>query len=88
MDNFTEETKQTLIESIEADFDEAEKGIKQLPGKSKLAVYIAFTYYKKLLQKLKKTPASEIIKTRIRVQDSTKFALLGKAYLKYKLNII
>ena len=88
MDNFTEETKQILIKSIEADFDEAEIGIKQLPGKSKLAVYIAFSYYKKLLHKLKKTPANEIIKTRIRVQDSMKFMLLGKAYMKYKLNRI
>ena len=88
MDNFTEETKQSLIKSIEADFDKAEIGIKQLPGKSKLAVYIAFSYYKKLLHKLKKTPANEIIKTRIRVQDSMKFILLGKAYMKYKLNII
>ncbi len=88
MDNFTEETRQILIKSIEADFDEAEKGIKQLPGKSKLAVYIAFSYYKKLLHKLKKTPANEIIKTRIRVQDSMKFMLLGKAYMKYKLNRI
>lgn len=88
MDNFTEETKQTLIENIESDFNEAEKGIKELPGKSKLAVFIAFTYYKKLLHKLKKTPANEIVKTRIRVQDSMKFILLGKAYIKYKLNTI
>lgn len=88
MDTFSEETKQTLIESIEADFNEAEKGIKELPGKSKLAVFIAFTYYKKLLQKLKNTPANKIVTTRIRVQDSTKFVLLGKAYMKYKLNTI
>jgi phytoene/squalene synthetase len=87
INNFTEETKQTLINSIEADFQEAERGIKELPGKSKLAVYIAFSYYKKLLHKLKKTPANEIIKTRIRVQDSTKFFLLGKAYMKYNLVI-
>lgn len=88
MDNFTEVTKQRLIKNIEHDFDEAEKGVKELPGKTKLAVFIAFTYYKKLLQKLKNTPSSEIIKTRIRVQDSTKFVLLGKAYIKYKLNVI
>lgn len=88
MDTFSEETKQTLIESIEADFNEAEKGIKELPGKSKLAVFIAFTYYKKLLQKLRNTPANKIVTTRIRVQDSTKFVLLGKAYMKYKLNTI
>ena len=88
MDNFTEETKQLLIKKIEDDFDEAEKGIRELPGKSKLAVYIAFIYYKELLHKLKKTPANKIIKTRIRVQDSMKLVLFGKAYMKYKLNTI
>ncbi|MGV8962527.1 MAG: phytoene/squalene synthase family protein [Candidatus Saccharimonadaceae bacterium] len=88
MNNFTEETKLCLVKNIENDFEEAEKGMKKLPGRSKLAVFIAFTYYKKLLQKLKKTPAHEIIKTRIRVQDATKFVLLGKAYMKYKLRTI
>ena len=87
-DNFTEDVKRQLIEDIENDFDEAEKGIKELPGKSKLAVYIAFIYYKKLLQKLKQTPADMIMKTRIRVPDSVKFVLLAKANLKYKLNLI
>ena len=86
--NFTEEVKEQLIEDIENDFDEAEKGIKELPGKSKLAVYIAFVYYKKLLQKLKQTPADKIVKTRIRVPDSVKFILLAKANVKYKLNLI
>ena len=86
--NFTEEVKVQLIEDIENDFDEAEKGIKELPGKSKLAVYIAFVYYKKLLQKLKQTPADKIVKTRIRVPDSVKFILLAKANVKYKLSLI
>lgn len=86
--NFNEEVKVQLIEDIENDFDEAEKGIKELPGKSKLAVYIAFVYYKKLLQKLKQTPADKIVKTRIRVPDSVKFILLAKANVKYKLNLI
>ena len=78
-DNFTEEVKDELIEDIENDFDEAEKGIRELPGKSKLAVYIAFVYYKKLLQNLKQTPADMIMKTRIRVPNGMKFILLGKA---------
>ncbi len=86
--NFTEEVKVQLIEDIENDFDEAEKGVKELPGKSKLAVYIAFVYYKKLLHKLKQTPADKIVKTRIRVPDSVKFILLAKANVKYKLNLI
>lgn len=88
MDNFTEEVKRDLIKDIENDFNEAEKGIRELPGRSKLAVFIAFIYYKKLLQKLQQTPADKIVKTRIRVPDGTKFILLGKAYMKYKLNVI
>lgn len=88
MGNFTEEVKHELINDIESDFDEALIGIKELPGRSKLATFIAFTYYKQLLQKLKQTPAEKIVNTRIRVPDGKKFMLLGKAVIKYKLNTI
>lgn len=88
MDNFTEEVKYELINDIEKDFDEAVIGIKELPGRSKLATFIAFTYYKQLLKKLKQTPAEKIVNTRIRVPDGIKFILLGKAVMKYKLNSI
>ncbi len=88
MTNFTEEVKSELIKDIEHDFELAKVGIKELPGRSKLAVYIAFIYYKKLLQKLKQTPANMIVKTRIRVADTTKAILLGKAFMNYKLNTI
>ena len=88
IDNFTEEVKGLLVKDIEKEFEEAKKGIKELPGKSKLAVYIAFVYYKKLLQKIKQTPASQVVKTRIRVPDGVKLVLLGKAYMQYMLNLI
>lgn len=88
MTNFTEEVKSELIKDIEHDLELAKVGIKELPGRSKLAVYIAFIYYKKLLQKLKQTPANMIVKTRIRVADTTKAILLGKAFMNYKLNTI
>ena len=87
-DNFTKDVKQQIVKEIESDFDEAKEGIKELPGKSKFAVYIAFIYYKKLLQKLKRTPAEKIMNSRIRVPDGTKLILLGKAYIQYKLNLI
>lgn len=85
---FDEPTKSQLIQSIEADFTEAKKGIRLLPGKSKLAVYIAYIYYKRLLVDIKRTPAIQIIQTRISVPNSTKFMLLGKAYIAYKFKII
>ena len=87
-ENFDEKLKNTLISEIEYDFSEAFDGIKLLPDKSKLAVYIAFIYYKQLLKKLKKTPASQIIQSRIRVSNPVKFFLLIKAYCLCKLKVI
>ena len=88
LNSFSDVVKYELIKNIENDFNEAKKGIKELPGKSKLAVYIAYVYYKKLLKNLKCTPANKIINSRIRVANPVKLLLLGEAYVKYQLNII
>jgi len=87
-ESFDETMKNKLIKDIESDFCEAKAGIKELPGKSKLAVFIAFVYYKQLLKNLKNTPATKVMQTRIRVSDRGKILLLGKAYIKYQFNII
>lgn len=86
--HFSDAVKQEIIANIEADFTEAKKGIDKLPGKSKLAVYIAFSYYKNLLKKLKNTPAEKIVSARIRISDSKKMSILIKSYLKYNLGLI
>ena len=88
INTFNDIVKQELIKDIENDFKEAKKGINALPGKSKLAVYIAYIYYNELLQNLKGTPANKIMDKRIRVSGSIKFMLLCRAYLKFQLNII
>lgn len=86
--NFNEDAKLEIISNIEADFAEARKGIGQLPGKSKVAVYLAYSYYIKLLKRLKETSAAKINETRIRVPDSTKLILLTDARIRYKLGLI
>jgi len=86
--SFNEDVKFKLIADIENDFKEAKKGILLLPGKSKLAVYIAYLYYKKLLQNLKLTPVDLIINKRIRVSNPVKLLLLGRAYIQYQFNTI
>lgn len=86
--SFNDEMKSKLVENIESDFLEAKKGIKLLPGKSKLAVYIAYVYYRRLLADIRRTPASQIMSSRISVPNSTKFLLLGRAYVAYKFNIV
>ncbi len=85
---FDENKKNILILDIENDFRDALSGIKRLPGKSRLAVLIAYTYYKKLLLKIKRTPAGRILSERIRIRNSYKVVLFGKAYVKYRLNWI
>lgn len=83
-DTFDESAKNCVIKEIESDFSEAMLGVQELPGRSRLAVLIAYTYYLQLLKKLKDTPADQIMQSRIRVSDTAKLLLLGKAYLKYQ----
>ena len=85
---FTETVKNEIIADIESDFAEASKGIEKLPGRSKLAVYMAFTYYTTLLSKLKETPAVKISESRIRVPDWYKYYLATKVRTQYKLSIL
>ena len=85
---FNEVTKKQIVEDIEKDFNNALSGIKKLPKGAKTAVYIAYLYYKKLLNKIKKTPANIILKKRIRVPNSIKFFIMLKAILLSKFKII
>ena len=83
------ESKNSIIKEIEADFDFAfKKGVLKLPVEAKFGVYMAYRYYKKLLKKLKNTPSSEIMETRVRISNPMKINLLARSYVKYKLNII
>jgi 15-cis-phytoene synthase len=83
-----EDIKISIISEIENDFNIAYKGIKELPGKSKLAVLIAYYYYQALLFKIKKAKAQKILETRIRISNRKKVILLFKAILVYKLNLV
>ncbi|MBS1533799.1 MAG: phytoene/squalene synthase family protein [Bacteroidetes bacterium] len=88
LNELNEQTKQQIIEEIEADFKAGYEGIVLLPLEAKLGVYTAYVYYKKLLAKLKQTPSTQIKQTRIRVPDYEKYGLFAKCYLSYKLKFI
>jgi 15-cis-phytoene synthase len=83
-----ENSKNEIIQEIEADFKAGFQGIVNLPVEAKFGVYTAYIYYKKLLKKLKQTPSTEIKNTRIRVPDYQKVSLLAKCYVNYRLNLI
>ncbi|WGH74285.1 phytoene/squalene synthase family protein [Tenacibaculum tangerinum] len=83
------EGKNTIIKEIEDDFDFAYKnGILKLPVEAKFGVYTAYRYYKTLLNKLKHTPSTKIMDTRIRISNPMKINLLARSYVRYKLNLI
>lgn len=88
LNNFTEDSKAQIIEEIEEDFRIAYQGIVKLPIEAKFGVYTAYVYYKKLLQKLKKTPYYEIGNSRIRVSNYTKAGLLAQSFVTYKLKLV
>ncbi|WP_295767921.1 phytoene/squalene synthase family protein [uncultured Mucilaginibacter sp.] len=85
---FNEEDKRAIEADIEKDFDDAFKGIKQLPRGTRLGVYVAYIYYRQLFKKISRTPANTILQKRIRISDTHKTALYFKAVLHQKLNVI
>ena len=82
--NFSEESKERIINEIKNDFNLALKGIKKLPNTSRLGVYTAYKYYLKLLYKLEKTPSLKIKTTRIRIPNYQKINLLLYSYFKHQ----
>lgn len=88
LNHLDEASKQEIITDIEADFEEGLSGIKKLPLEARFGVFMAYRYYSKLLDKLKKTPALEIKAARIRVPDYKKVELLTRSYVKYQLNLL
>lgn len=83
-----EVSKNRIIQEIEEDFAIGFQGISQLPVEAKFGVYTAYIYYKKLLNKLKRTPSTQIRNARIRVNNYQKMSLLAKSYVNYRLNLL
>lgn len=87
-EDFTSNQKDQIEQSINDDFVAAYEGIKLLPEGARLGVYLAYTYYKKLLQKIQSVPSSKIQDQRIRITDNYKLALLFQTYVKHRLNVM
>ncbi len=86
--NFTLTDKAIIETDIQADFEEALKGIKMLPLKARFGVYVAFKYYYSLFKKIKKTQPDAILKTRIRIPTPGKIFIVAKAALRSQLNLL
>lgn len=88
LENFNENTKAEIIADIEKDFEAGYEGIVQLPKHARLGVYVAYIYYYRLLLKIKRTNASELFQSRIRIPDNQKYALFVKSLVKHSFNLL
>lgn len=86
--NLNEVSKEKIIADIEADFNLAHAGIKELPKGARFGVYVAYIYYLSLLRKIKRTHSSEILKTRVRIPNSEKYRLLLSSAVRHAFNLL
>jgi len=82
--HFTDADKYDIIQDVKKDFAHAYKGIVQLPVGCRLGVYTAYIYYLKLLEKIERTTAVDILESRVRIPNSQKIALLAQSFVKEK----
>lgn len=84
IESLDEASKEKIILEIEDNFKSAYEGIIRLPKEARLGVYVAYRYYRNLLNKLKRTPAAKIKTARIRVPNVVKLGLLTRSYVGYR----
>lgn len=82
------EEKIKIEKEIEDDFLEAYKGILLLPKTARFSVYLAYTYYYKLLQKIKTKKVDDLLSNRIRIPNYSKLYIYFKSYLAHSLNVL
>jgi 15-cis-phytoene synthase len=88
MEQFNEQTKKMIEQSIASDFQHAYLGIRQLPRSARFGVYIAYVYYLALFKKIKNTPSHKVLNSRIRIPNPHKAQLLAYSYFKHQFNLL
>jgi phytoene synthase len=88
LENFNTDTKKEIEADIQKDFNAGLRGIKQLPKKARLGVYLAYIYYISLFRKIKNTCPEKVMHSRIRISNSKKYMLFIGSYFKHQFNLI
>lgn len=88
LERFDDTEKKKIEASIESDFHEGYAGIRQLPRGARLGVYVAYLYYKTLFKKIRNLPSEHVMKSRVRVRNRYKLAILGYSFVRHRLNLL
>lgn len=84
LQNFSDTQKVLIENEIEAEFVEALAGINKLPLSSRKGVYLAYIYYRSLLNKIKNVSAADIMNKRFRVSNAHKLMLMFGSMIKFR----
>ena len=80
VDDFNNTERDRLVADIQADLDRAKESLVQLPAGSKRAVSAAQLFFAALNDKIAATPANQLLRKRIRVNNAQKLVILVRAY--------
>jgi len=83
---FSNPEKLKIEEDIAQEFASALAGIRELPQSSRNGVYLAYTYYQKLFQKIRNKTAEQVMQERIRISNFRKLTLMFGASIRFKTN--
>ena len=84
---FNTSVKALIEADIQKDFDDSLIGIAGLPAGAKLGVKVAYLYYQKLFDKIKKLQPETITQQRVRIPNAKKLSILFGSYLENKLGL-
>jgi phytoene/squalene synthetase len=88
LQHFTDTDKRKIEQEIELELNEALAGIKKLPLSSRRGVYLAYQYYRELLEKIKLSHACTVFSKRFRISNARKLVLLCDVLLKNQMRLI
>jgi len=80
-DAFTESDKDAILDDIDRDLAIAGASMTELPRRARTAVATAHGLFARLTERCRRTPAEQIIATRIRVPDGEKLAIAVRSAL-------
>jgi len=75
VETFTEEEKVRLLDDIDADLAVSAAVLPDLPASSRRAVALAQSLFAELSRRLRKTPADQLVRSRVRVPNPVKVRL-------------
>lgn len=82
LSTFSDRERDLLLDDIDADLDAAAAAIDELPPSSRRAVRAAHALFAELSTRLRRTPAEQIARERVRVPDLAKARLVARAVMK------